>query len=233
MSGMMRAAAQKAAEVQRSTFMRMLRVGDVIQPSVQGGPAADAHAVKAAISDSADALIARHESKLPEGCERAPAHLSMAACAVASQRVLLREAQSADAHKVCSIVAGALGVFVRPDGSDVAAVPVMWLPNRLASVFSGAVLFRSRKLALLERLIGNYERDLGAAFELEQLDPPPSRMLRRCFYHEFCEAEEEAGGNALVLAPVFQAIHAATFSGVPGFDAQLRDGGRVEFRFTA
>jgi hypothetical protein len=56
--------------------------------------------------------------------------------------------------------------------------------------------------------------------------------MRRCFYYQFCEAEEERGGSSLVLAPVFQALHSATFSGVPGFTfEQAADGNGGVFRF--
>ena len=164
---MLNAAARKAAEVQRTTFMSVLRATSVLKPR-EGGAALDEAALKKAITAAAAELAAEHEPMLPVDCERAPVHLQMASLAVSAQRALLRAAESGNyepvsRHEVRTTVAGALGVFAPPDGSAPSAVPAMWMPNKIATVMTGAVFFPARKRALLERMVGNFERDLVRA----------------------------------------------------------------------
>lgn len=146
-------------------------------------------------------------------------------------QVLLEEAEHKDyvlcnAFKVRAAVANAMGVVAPPDGSACYEVGGMWLPNRLSFLFSGALLWTERRRTLLERMMRNFEADLGAGFEIAPLDlaPSPSRRMTRCFYASFLEHEAAARGVSghataapRVLVPVFQAIHGATFHGVPGF----------------
>jgi hypothetical protein len=90
----------------------------------------------------------------------------------------------------------------------------MWLPNRLSLLFSGSLLWTERRRTLLERMMRNFEADLGAGFEIAPLDlaPSPSRRMTRCFYASFLEHEAAARGVSghataapRVLVPVFQA----------------------------
>ena len=78
--------------------------------------------------------------------------------------------------------------------------------------------------------------DLGAGFEMAPLEPSPSRRMRRCFYAAFLEREAagDAASDARVLMPVFQAMHGATFCGVPGFAFEPDESGHGGcFRFDA
>ena len=95
----------------------------------------------------------------------------------------------------------------------------MWLPNKLAFLFTGAAFLPERRLVIVERMMSNFEVDLGAGFTMEPIDPGPSRRMTTCFYAAFLEKEADcdAASDARVLMPVFQAMHGATFSGVPGF----------------
>ena len=112
-------------------------------------------------------------------------------------------------------VANAMGVVAPPDGSACYEVGGMWLPNRLSFLFSGALLWTERRRrTLLERMMRNFEADLGAGFEIAPLDlaPSPSRRMTRCFYASFLEHEAAARGVSghataapRVLVPVFQA----------------------------
>ena len=84
----------------------------------------------------------------------------------------------------------------------------------------------SRRLSMLGRMMANFERDLGAAFTLEALEPAPSRRLTRCFYRDLLAREGEDD-----LAPVFTALHAATWAGVPGFAFEAEADGQCTFLF--
>ena len=87
---MLQAAARKAAAVQRSSFFSLLRVKDVLVPQATAAePLSDdaVARVKEDISQSADALIEAHKPLLPPACERAPAHLQMAALPRALQSI--------------------------------------------------------------------------------------------------------------------------------------------------
>lgn len=219
------AAARKAAEVQRSTFFKLLRVKDVLQPVDPNRKPSDDE-VRAKVGDAADALISRHEPSLPD-CERAGAHLQMAALALATQRVLIAESRSEHYHLqspaiVRETVARTVGVLAPAEG-DVTSVPINWVPNKLAMFFS---LTDSRRRATIERMVNNFENDLGKAFELSPIDPAPSRRMARCFYADFFEKEGEPE-----LTPVFQVLHGATFSGVKGFTFRREADNTCTFTF--
>jgi len=145
---MLQAAARKAAAVQRSSFFSLLRVKDVLVPQATAAePLSDdaVARVKEDISQSADALIEAHKPLLPPACERAPAHLQMAALALAAQRHLLHvsattdELNLVDAAEVRWVVGGAIGVVAPPNGEEPWAVPVNYVPNRLSMVITGSV----------------------------------------------------------------------------------------------
>lgn len=99
-----------------------------------------------------------------------------------------------------------------PDGTMPYGAPVMWLPNRMAHAFSWD------KAATLERMVDNFQADLGTAFVLERVDPAPSRCMTRCLYTDFFRSEGEP-----MLIPVFRALHEATFKGVPSFSFETSD----------
>ena len=70
----------------------------------------------------------------------------------------------------------------------------------------------------------------------EPLEPEPSRRMTKCFYASFLASEaasaDAASDSALVLVPVFQAMHAATFCGIPGFEFEPDESGHGGvFRF--
>ena len=90
------------------------------------------------------------------------------ACAV--REPCIRRACAVHALKVRAAVANAMGVVAPPDGSDCYEVGGMWLPNRLSLLFSGALLWPERRQTLLERMMRNFEADLGAGFEMAPLD---------------------------------------------------------------
>lgn len=231
------AAAQRALAFQRYTFFRLLRVNDALATTGEDDagekvdPAA-IDAVKRATEEAAEDLMSKHAKNLPD-CKRAPAHLQMAALALGAQRSL-EEAEASQGTaligsklKMRSIVANAVGVFAPPDGSsEPVAVPAMWVPNRIAMTITGAMWLESRRGPMLERMMANFEADLGHAFILEQIEPTPSRRLRRCFYHNFFEAEGEP-----MMQPVFSAIHATTWAGVPGFRFERAEDGQCSFVF--
>ena len=81
-----------------------------------------------------------------------------------------RLACSSRALQVRAAVANAMGVVAPPDGSACYEVGGMWLPNRISLLFSGALFWPERRRAHLERMMRNFEADLGAGFELEPLD---------------------------------------------------------------
>ena len=69
---------------------------------------------------------------------------------------------------------------------------------------------------------------------MEKLEPSPARRMTRCFYADFLEREEAAAADARVLVPVFQAMHGATFCGIPGFAWEPDESGHGgHFRFDA
>ena len=202
-------------------------MGDVLRPMDETNPlpvAEDKEQILVRIGAAADALCAAHENTLPN-CHRAPAHLQIAALALASHRVLLSEARSRDdlmvanALRVRATVANALGVVAPPDGSDPYEIGGMWLPNKLAFFFTGAMFLPQRRQSIVERMMHNFEVDLGASFEMAAIDPSPSRHMTRCFYATFLEREaaSDPTSDARILQAVFQALHGATFCGVPGF----------------
>jgi len=229
-------------EGQRSAFFSLLRTHDFLVPEdpeaakrsvdVLGRPAGDgieaAARVKADAADEADALIAKHADSLfmvPQ-CDRAAAHLQMAALALGAKRALLREAAkpaygdaAEDALKARAVVAGALGVVAPADGTPPYGTPVMWLPNRTAIALSWD------KPKTLRGMVDNFASDLGEAFALSPLEPTPSCRMTRCLYTSFYRAEGEP-----LLMPVFWALHEATFKGVPGyeFEPPASGGGEVE-----
>ena len=143
-------AARKAAELQRATYLHMLglRMGDVLQPldaedKEAGATSATVKHVQERIGAEADALYQAHAGSLPVNCHRAPVHLQMASIALASQRVLLREAQRDDrtpfnALTVRTTVANALGVVAPNDGSVPYEVGAMYVPNKVSLFFTGA-----------------------------------------------------------------------------------------------
>mmetsp|Transcript_76148 Transcript_76148/g.126901 ORF Transcript_76148/g.126901 Transcript_76148/m.126901 type:complete len:229 (-) Transcript_76148:81-767(-) len=220
---MLSKAAKKVSQSQRSAFFALLRTHDFLVPT--SAHASDqkelAKRVAEDVAEEADALIARYRPALPVACERAPVHLQMASLALGAQRTLLREADKeafgwtgGEQLRARSVVAGALGVVAAPDGSTPYGAPVMWLPNRMAHTFSW------NKAATLERMVDNFQADLGLAFELEQIEPAPSRRMVRCLYTDFFRAEGEP-----LLIPVFRALHEATFKGVPSFSFETSDEG--------
>ena len=231
------AAALKAAEMQRTAFLQMLRLrmGDVLQPlDPDRGPLAkeDVARVTARINDAADALYAAHLDSLPADCNRASVHLQMASLALAAQRELLQEAKRDDyvlcnALKVRAAVANALGVVAPPDGTEPEEVGGMWLPNKLSLLFTGALFVPERRHTIVERMMHNFEVDLGKGFTMVALEPAPSRRMAKCFYASFLEEEaiRDPTAEPRVLVPVFQAMHGATFHGVPGFSFERDESG--------
>jgi hypothetical protein len=231
-------AAKQALAFQRFSFFRILRVNDALVPPelAEAGEKlspSDVAAVKRATEEAADEIIGRHTSRLPPNCKRAPAHLQMAALALAAQRVLEDEDERRGTAlidsklKMRSWVANACGVYAPPDGVTApSAVPAMYIPNKIAMTLTGALWLERRRRPMLERMVANFEADLGAAFEIETIEPSPSRRLRRCFYHDLFEVEGEP-----VLQPVFSAIHETTWAGVPGFRFVREQGGQCSFLF--
>ncbi|KAL1514813.1 hypothetical protein AB1Y20_003898 [Prymnesium parvum] len=224
---MMHAASRAAADAQRKAFFTLLRVQDFLIPvdaavakasldpfgRPKGAAAEEARRVKEDAAREADALVARHAAALPAGCVRAAAHLQMAALAVGAQRTLLQAAAreeygwgGGETLRARSVVAGALGVVAPPDGSAPYGAAVMWLPNRTAVALSWD------KKATVARMVENFKADLGEAFELQPVDPAPSVRMTRCLYTEILRAEGEP-----MLAPIFWALHEATFKGVPAY----------------
>ena len=233
---MIRAGLKKVQEGQRSAFFTLLRVHDFLVPSdpavasasvdALGRPAGIgievAEQVKAAAAEETDALMTKHASAtfMATDCDRAEAHLQMAALALGAQRAILREAAIRpeylhgpdDTLKARSVVAGALGVVANADGSQPYGAPVMWLPNRTAVALSWD------KPKTIQRMVSNFQTDLGRAFEMEPLEPAPSCRMTRCLYTEFLRAEGEP-----LLMPVFWALHEATFKGVPEYEFEAPD----------
>jgi hypothetical protein len=230
--GALDAAARKALAFQRSTFLKTLNISRVLVPlDAEANPKIPdgvEQRVKAAIEEEADALVAKHAPALPEGCARAPGHLQFAALAMAAQRSLLREARAREDVVVVSglkaraAVADALGVVAPPDGTRPQAVPVQWVPNKIAMAITGALWSESRRRSMTERMMANMEVDLGPAFSIEPIEGelPPSRALTRCYYRETLASE---GDDVLLLAPVFTALHEVTWAGVPGFEFECED----------
>ena len=226
------AAAKRALSLQKSAFFRLLRVEEALVPPGTKLDAAVCQQVKDDIEVSAANTIARHTSALPSSCKRAIAHLQMASLALGAQRVLEQEedkrgtALISSKLKMRNIVASAVGVVAPLDGSAPYAIPAMWVPNKIAMSLTGALWLEGRRKSMLERMIRNFEADLGAAFIIEPMEPAPSRRLRRCFYHDFFEAEGEP-----ILQSVFSAMHETTWAGVPGFEFAKGDGGQCTFVF--
>lgn len=230
--------AAKAFKFQRTAFLRLLEVDRALVPvdPEEKLPADVDSRVKSDIEQVADNLIAKHSSSLPD-CKRAPGHLQLTALAMAAQRTLLQEARGRDADnylttsqlKVRSVVADALGVVAPPDGTAPVAVPVQWVPNRIALTLTGALWLPSRRQSMTERMMNNFEADLGAGFEIEALDPPPSRRLTRCFYRDVLARE---GDDVQVLGPVFTALHGVVWAGVPRFEFDAEEDGTCTFRFS-
>ena len=95
------AAARQAAEIQRKAFLHMLglRMGDVLQPlDPDRGPVAkeEVARVSGRIKEATEALCAAYADTLPEDCPRALVHMQMVSLALASQDILLEEAQRHD-----------------------------------------------------------------------------------------------------------------------------------------
>ena len=238
--GYLDAAAKKALAIQRSSFLRLLDPTRVLQP-VEPGAKVPEHVIarlKEQVSREADAIINKHSSSLPEDCARAPGHLQVAALAISAQRTLLQEAKSesgdyltASALKVRWAVADSLGVVAPPDGTEPTAVAVQYIPNSIALSLTGAMWIESRRRSMTARMMVNFETDLGKGFTIEPIDelPEPSRALTKCFYHDLLKSE---GEDVLLLSPVFTALHASTWAGVPKFEFENEnDCGRCRFIF--
>ena len=184
---MIRAAMQKAREGQRAAFMTILRVHDFLVPEdaaaaklaidALGRPAGEgartAERVKEACAAEADALIAKYLDApfMVPDCDRAAAHLQMAALAIGAQRSMLQEAASGtylhtndDTLKARSVVAGALGVVAPESGEQPYGTPVMWLPNRAAITLSWD------KQATLLGMVNNFEADLYSSLANSNID---------------------------------------------------------------
>ena len=229
--------AERAFAFQRSAFLRLLRVDNALRllDPEDKLPEEVSVRVKEIVDHEASMLASKHAPDLPEGCKRAPGHLQLAALAMAAQRVLLHEARRSDEAylatsqlKVRSVVADALGVVAPPDGTPPMAVPVQWVPNRIAMTLTGALWLPSRRQSMTARMMANFEADLGDAFELEELDPPPSRRLTRCYYRQLLARE---GEDVADLGPVFTALHGVTWAGVPEFEFEAEEDGTCSFRF--
>jgi len=226
----MQAAARKAASVQRTTFFSMIRIKDclVLNGSNPQKLSADTIAgVKADIGRSADDLIEAYTPLLPPNCERAPAHLQMAALALGAQRTLFRAAAAADYKPASSlevrwVVGGALGVVAPPAGEEPWAVPVNYVPNRLSMIITGSIWLPNQRKSMVTRMLTNWRKDLGEAFDVEPMDPEPSCRMTRCLYTDFLRHAGES--EAPVLVPLFHCLHAATFKGVHGFSASEAPG---------
>ena len=242
--GALDAIAARALAFQRRSFLKMLRFSDALRLPLEDDddptkpkplPEATVSRVRSIIDTSADELIDKHLAALPEGCKRSPGHLQMVSLALAAHRSLLHEARASDEYlatsalKVRSVVADALGVVAPPDGTEPFAVPVQWVPNKIALGLTGALWIPSRRASMAARMMTNFEIDLGPGFTLEPIEPEPSRRLTRCFYRELLslESDEEAD----LLGPVFTAMHAATWAGVPGFEFDAEESGACTFRF--
>ena len=233
--GALDAVAARALRFQRSTFLKMLQVHRALRPLDPEQKLAEATTleVKAALEATADAIMEKHAPSLPDGCARAPGHLQVVSLALAAQRELLSAARSSDSFMatspfaVRSVVADALGVVAPPDGTPPYAVPVQWVPNKIALAITGALWLPSRRESMAIRMMRNFEIDLGPAFALEELEPEPSRRLTRCFYRELLTQEGDD-----VLGPVFTEMHGASFAGVPGFDFASEADGTCTLRFS-
>jgi hypothetical protein len=227
---MMQAAAKGASSVQRSTFFRMLRMKDCLPLKDEKEKLSDGviARVKDEIGREADNLMEKNASLLPADCERAPAHLQMAALALSAQRTLLRTAAAGDEFKMVDnyevrwVVAGALGVVAPPDGAEPWAVPVNYVPNRLSMVITGSIWLPQQRKSMVTRMLANWRIDLGKAFETEPIEPEPSCRMTKCLYTDFLH---QAGGeHAEVLIPVFHQLHSATFKGVHNFTSSEEPG---------
>lgn len=240
--GALDAVAARALALQRSTFLKMLRVDNALRLPDDAGehglpPKLHKHfiaQVKRAVDADASALIEKYATSFPPDCKRAPGHLQMASLAMAAQRVLYREARAGDylattRLSVRSVVADALGVVAPPDGTTPFAVPVQWVPNKIALGLTGALWLPARRRSMVERMMANFEADLGPAFALEKLEPSPSRRLVHCYYREITAAE---GEDVAVLVDCFTAMHAAAWAGVPGFSFEADTDGTCTFRFS-
>ena len=100
--GALDAVAARALALQRSSFLRMLRVDRALRPVDDASAPLQldqaALRVKAGLGERADALIEKHATTLPSTCKRAPGHLQVVALAIAAQRELLNEARSSEAY---------------------------------------------------------------------------------------------------------------------------------------
>ena len=90
------------------------------------------------------------------------AHAKLALCMCTCMCMCKRLACSSRALQVRAAVANAMGVVAPPDGSACYEVGGMWLPNRISLLFSGALFWPERRQAHLERMMRNFEADLGA-----------------------------------------------------------------------
>ena len=110
-----------------------------------------------------NALKARRTSR---ACACACARACARACACTLAQVHVHGpcacASASHALQVRAAVANAMGVVAPPDGSACYEVGGMWLPNRISLLFSGALFWPERRQAHLERMMRNFEADLGA-----------------------------------------------------------------------
>ena len=127
--------------------------------------------------------------------------------------------------KVRSVVSDALGVVAAPEPY---AVPVQWVPNKIAMALTGALWLPSRRQSMVSRMRANFEADLGRCFRIEELEPSPSFRMTHCFYRELIDRE---GDDVAPLGPIFTALHGVTWAGVPGFAFEAKEDGECTFRF--
>lgn len=244
--GALDSVARRALAFQRSHFLKSLKLERALIPaesiardehrSAPKLPQSTTLALTSAIDDASNALASKYAERLPSGCARAPGHLQIVSLAIAAQRIILSEARArqdlylaTSSLRVRSCVADALGVVAPPDGTPPKAVAVQYVPNMIALGLCGALWSAPRRRSMATRMVENFQRDLGACFVLEPLEgyPAPSVILRRCFYSELLQEEDERP----LLGPVLTALHEPTFSGVPQFEFEVSDHESGECRF--
>ena len=149
----------------------------------------------------------------------------------AAHRSLLHEARASDEYlatsalKVRSVVADALGVVAPPDGTEPFCRPVQWVPTKIALGLTGALWIPSRRASMAARMMTNFEIDLDLDSRLSRSSWSPHGRLTRCFYRELLSLESDE--EAELLGPVFTAMHAATWAGVPDLNSTPRRAARV------
>lgn len=213
----------------RYVYLRTLPLAQ--QPAVT-----DAPDVVAQIEGVTTRLCGQHLARATDS--RAEIHLHMGALAIATHRVLSPLVK--DDLAVENMIRAAFGAQLLPaDGGDAPEaprLPAFWIAR-------AALMFSFDRMATVRKMVANVAKDFGETFEAEAADEEEGDVhrlvVRKCFYHAMCQAEEVPRLTKVFCAldrglfnPISPKAHGVGFALTETLADERETDGKCNFVFT-